>query len=269
MASTRAVVLAAGAGTRLRPLTDRRPKPLCPVGGTPLVDLALARARTAVPEGHVAVNVHHGRGPIEAHLAGSGVEVSVEEREALGTAGALGRLRDWIAGADVLVLNADTWAPGPLGDFVRGGDGQRIRLLLAGSDRFEPTSRVVAALMPWAEVAPLRAEPSGLYEVSWRAAAAAGRIEVVRHDGPFVDCGTPARYLAANLAAAGGASVVDPGARCEGRVERSVVWPGASVHRAEHLVDAVRADGGLTVLVRPGGPGPARVSAAPGGAGPG
>ena len=41
-------------------------------------------------------------------------------------------------------------------------------------------------------------------------------MEVVRHDGPFVDCGTPAQYLAANLAASGGESVVEPGAVVDG-----------------------------------------------------
>ena len=82
------VVLAAGAGTRLRPLTRLRPKALCPVANVPLVDLALERVRPAVEA--VAVNVHHGRAALEAHLADAAVHVSVEEGEALGTGGALG-----------------------------------------------------------------------------------------------------------------------------------------------------------------------------------
>src|SRR5690606_16719741 len=121
------VVLAAGAGTRLQPLTRFRPKPMCPVGNRPLVDLALERAVSA-PIRRVAVNVHHGRQSLEAHLhririhdAGEGgpilpvpLHVSVEVDQALGTAGALGQLRPWIAGAGTLVLNADTWCPGSL-----------------------------------------------------------------------------------------------------------------------------------------------------------
>src|SRR3954469_6391145 len=87
------VVLAAGAGSRLRPLTLVRPKPLCPVGGVPLVDLALARL--APVGGERAVNVHHGREAMEAHLRGR-VHLSVERERALGTAGALGALRDWL-----------------------------------------------------------------------------------------------------------------------------------------------------------------------------
>ena len=84
------VVLAAGRGTRLRPLTRLRPKALCPVGNVPLVDLALERVRPAVDE--VAVNLHHGRRTLDRHLA-QDVHRSIEEDEPLGTAGALGNLR--------------------------------------------------------------------------------------------------------------------------------------------------------------------------------
>ncbi len=246
-----AVVLAAGAGVRLRPLTDRRPKALCPVGDRPLVDLALERVASVVPQGpaSVAVNIHHGRAALEAHL-GDSVHRSVEEPAVLGTGGALGALRDWIAGRDALVLNADAWCPGPLAGVVGGWDHQRVRVAVAGPEGFGPASPVVASLVPWSVVAQLEPVPSGLYERCWAPAAAAGRLDVVHHDGPFLDCGTPARYLAANLAAAGGASVVGHGATVLGRLTRSVVWPGATVAAGEHLVDAVRADHRCTVLVR-------------------
>lgn len=242
------VVLAAGAGTRLRPLTTLRPKPLCPVGNVALLDLALARVRPAVDE--VAVNTHHGRDQIEAHLADAEVHLSVERDEALGTAGALGHLRGWLDGRAALVVNADAWSPGSLDGFVAAWDGERIRLLLVGEDELTPSSSVAAALMPWSELAGLAAAPSGLYEVSWRAAQVEGRLEVVRHDGPFVDCGTPAQYLAANLAASGGESVVGEGAVVDGTIDRCVLWPGAVVHTGEHLTKAIRADEATTVLVR-------------------
>jgi Nucleotidyl transferase len=246
-----AVVLAAGEGARLRPLSRLRPKPLCPVANVPLLDLALGRAHGVT--GAVAVNVHHGREVIEAHLDGR-AHVSVEADEALGTAGALGHLREWIEGRDVLVLNGDVWAPGPLAPAVAGWDRQRPRLLLAGEDRLVPPDRprnlVAASLMPWAEVARLAPVPSGLWEVSWRQCQAEGRLDLARWDGPVIDCGTPARYLAANLAAAGGGSVIGDGAVVEGYVERAVVWPGARVRPGEALVDAIRADDGVTVLVR-------------------
>ena len=104
--SLAAVVLAAGAGARLRPLTRIRPKALCPVGNVPLVDAAIERARRVTPA--VAVNVHHGRALLEAHLAGR-VHLSIEADRALGTAGGLANLRTWLAGRAALVLNADAW----------------------------------------------------------------------------------------------------------------------------------------------------------------
>jgi NDP-sugar pyrophosphorylase family protein len=243
-----AVVLAAGEGTRLRPLTRVLPKPLCPVAGVALVDHALDRARSATSA--IAVNVHHSREAIEAHLGGR-AHISVEEPEALGTAGALGQLRPWIDGRATLVLNGDTWCPGSLAAFVGGADDTRVRLAVAGPDeRLGPSTRIAAALMPWGEVARLRPVPSGLWEVSWRALADAGGIDVVRWEGPCIDCGTPARYLAANLAASGGGPVVGAGARVDGELVRSVVWPGARVGAGERLVDAVRAGDDVTVLVR-------------------
>jgi NDP-sugar pyrophosphorylase family protein len=242
------VVLAAGAGSRLAPLTDERPKALCPVGGTPLVDLAVER--TAAVTDEVAVNLHHGRGALADHL-GDRVHLSIERDQALGTAGALGALRTWIDGRATVVVNADAWCEGGIGRLAAAWSGETIRLLVPGGGPFGPTSRVAGALMPWRDVEALSSEPSGLFEVSWSRAAAEGRIEVIPHDGAFVDCGTPAQYLEANLLASGGRSVVGAGATVEGTVERSVVWAGAQVREDERLVGAVRTTGGATVLVRP------------------
>lgn len=245
-------MLAAGLGTRLRPLTRLRPKALCPVAGVPLVDLALARVGAVT--GAVAVNAHHGHEALGAHVAGR-AHVSVEADRLLGTAGALGRLRGWVDGRAVLVANADAWSTADLVPFVEGWDGERVRLLVGGDPAagLGPGTPLVASLLPWAVVAGLEAEPSGLYARAFAPAAAEGRLELVGHGGPVVDCGTPAGYLRANLLASGGASVVGPGAVVEGIVVRSVVWPGARVAAGERLVDAVRADGGVTVLVRRAG----------------
>lgn len=243
-----AVVLAAGEGARLRPLTLRRPKVLCPVDNVPLVDHGLRRAVTVTP--HVAVNVHHARAQMEAHLDGLPVHVSVEEgSEALGTAGALGLLRPWIDGRGTLVLNGDTWCPGSLAPALDGWDRERVRLLVVDDDRLTRSSRLAGALLPWTSVAPLVPEPTGLYEASWGRLAAEGRIDVLRWSGPWVDCGTPAQYLTANLLASGGASVVGAGSKVAGAVERCVLWEDSEVYAHEVLVDAVRGDG-RTVLVR-------------------
>ena len=242
------VVLAAGRGSRLRPLTLVLAKALCPINHVPLVDLALERVRSAVDD--VAVNVHHERDQMLHHL-GDSVEVSVE-REPLGTAGALGQLRPWLDGRSALVVNADAWCPGSLSAFVAEWDGERVRLLLAGDTELSPSSGVAAALMPASVLGGLTAEPSGLYEVVWRQAQTEGRLEVVCHDGPFVDCGSPAQYLAANLAASGGANVIGAGAKVDGTVVRSVIWPGVKVRRAETLHDAIKPTDQMTVLVRRG-----------------
>ena len=310
-----AVVLAAGAGSRLAPLTRLRPKALCPVATRPLVDHALARVATVVSDpGSVAVNLHHGGALLDAHLPAA-VHRSGERPEALGTAGALGALRPWIDGRPVLVTNADAWlgpaeptppatadeyaaatepaddsatepadepdaepaagpgtptnepaghlgpvrtAAGPggvdLAGLVAGWDGRRVRLLCVetGAPADFGTLRYCgAALLPADLVAGLAAEPSGLYEVLWRDEARAGRLDLVVHHGPFVDCGTPARYLEANLLANGGRSVVDPEARVgEGAlVDQSVVWDHSEVGPGERLRRAIRAED-LTVLVR-------------------
>jgi NDP-sugar pyrophosphorylase family protein len=243
------VALAAGAGDRLRPLTLRRPKPLCPVDNEPLLDHALGRLAGLTAA--LAVNLHHGREAIAEHLAGTTVHLSVEDPEALGTAGALGRLRPWIDGRAVAVVNADTWCPGSLEPALDGWDGERVRLLLCGGGaELRPGSTVAGALLPWAEVAPLEPVPSGLYEASWGRLAAEGRIDVLPWPGPCLDCGTPARYLAANMAASGGVSVIGKGAVVEGSVERSVIWDGVEVRPGERLVDAIKAANDLTVLVR-------------------
>lgn len=260
------MVLAAGAGRRLRPLTLRRPKPLCPVGNVALLDAALERARSVTP--HLAVNVHHGRDQIERHLEGRpDVHVSVEAERPLGTAGALGRLRSWIDGRPVLAVNADTWSTASLSDVVDGWDGERPRVMLAGEPRFGPGAGVVASLLPWSVVATLTQEPASLYETTWRPAAAEGHLDVVGSEAVFFDCGTPRSYLAANLAvaaAAGGSivgegssvdgevetSVVGRGCRVAGRVADSVLWDGVEVRKGERLDRAIRVSETMTVLVR-------------------
>jgi N-acetyl-alpha-D-muramate 1-phosphate uridylyltransferase len=289
------VVLAAGEGRRLLPLSAIRPKPLCPVGGVALVDLALDRVRPVVAD--VAVNVHHGREPIQRHLerraaaAGSpgSLHVSVEEPEALGTAGALGALRQWIDGRGVLVHNSDVWAPIDLASFVEGWDGERVRVLIAPGREgpsaagaagartgvasgvaFGPAVGLVATLLPWSAVSVLGATPSGLYETTLRAAGAERRLDPVTWSGPFVDCGTPRDYLDANLEVAASSptgsivdgsasvtgtvhqSVVGAGAVVAGSIRRCVVWDGATVAAGESLTDAIRTPS-LTVVVAPPG----------------
>lgn len=245
MSDLAGVALAAGAGTRLRPLTLLRPKALCPVGDVALLDhaLTLLRAHTA----DLAVNAHHHADQIAAHV-GDGVHLSIEQPAALGTAGALGRLRSWLDGRDVLLINADAYLEPDLDVLVDGWDGRRCRLLVVPTGapgdfvrHGRPVRHVGACLLPWDLVSTLRATPSGLYEVLWRREDDAGRLDLVVHRGTAIDCGTPVDYLRANLHASGGASVIGAGAVVEGTIARCVVWPGAHVGPTEHLVECVRA----------------------------
>lgn len=230
-------MLAAGAGTRLRPLTELLPKALCPVNNRPLVDWAIDRVRGVVDE--VAVNAHHHLDAMLEHLAGRQVHVSVEAEQALGTAGGLGRLRDWIDGRGALVLNADAWSRDNLARLIEGWDGERVRLLVSydpGHPDFDGLWRFAgASLMPWTEVQRLNETPSGLFEMSWRKALQEQRLDFMTTQSAYVDCGTPRDYLAANLLASGGRTVVGAGALIRGRAEHSVVWAQAVVQKAEHL----------------------------------
>jgi NDP-sugar pyrophosphorylase family protein len=118
----RAVVLAAGLGTRLRPLTGTEPKPALPVAGVPVAGRTLALLARAGCE-RAAVNLHHLGDRLRAALgdrvAGMPLVYS-EESEVQGTLGALWPLRDFCAAADVLlVINGDSLCRWPLARLLR------------------------------------------------------------------------------------------------------------------------------------------------------
>jgi NDP-sugar pyrophosphorylase family protein len=239
-------LLAAGEGTRLHPLTQLRPKPLCPVGNVPLLDLALRRVATVVDvsPAHVAVNAHH-LGEQVVAWAGDRMHVSVEQPVALGTAGPVAALASWLDGRDVLIANGDAFFHGDVDmhGLIDGWDHERPRLVVVpDADRpdFDGGWRFAGiSLLPARFVPGLRAEPSGLYEEVWSRTA----IDLFPVSTPYVDCGMPGDYLRANLMTSGGESVVDPSAVVEGSVTRCVVWPTAVVHEGERLVDCIRARG--------------------------
>lgn len=113
----RALVLAAGFGRRLRPLTAALPKPLLPVAGRPLVAWTLDALVAAGCEG-IALNLHHQGEAIAAalgtHHRGVPLHYS-REPEILGTLGAVWPLRDFLAAADeVLIVNGDSLCRWPL-----------------------------------------------------------------------------------------------------------------------------------------------------------
>lgn len=123
------MVLAAGLGTRLRPLTDALPKPLVEVNGRTLLDHAIDRLALAGVE-HVVVNTHHLAAMIAAQLAGRGqpdIKIS-EEPELLDTGGGVARALPSL-GEAFFVVNADIL-------WLDGKDSALLRLARA----FDPSS---------------------------------------------------------------------------------------------------------------------------------
>ncbi|MBP5336500.1 MAG: nucleotidyltransferase family protein [Bacteroidales bacterium] len=108
----KALIFAAGLGTRLRPITDTMPKALVPVGGVPMLERVLCKLRDAGIDSFV-VNVHHFAEQIEAFLAshdfGVPVAISREEREPLETGGGIRHAAPLLASTEgrFLVHNVD------------------------------------------------------------------------------------------------------------------------------------------------------------------
>lgn len=241
------VVLAAGSGTRLRPLTELKPKALCPVGNKALVDWAVDNITAVTPE--VVANAWHMGSMLVEHV-GDRVRVQLERNGPLGTAGALGALHDWIDGRPAIVHNADAWHRADLTSFVDGWDGERIRLLVrrdAERGDFDDLRFCGVSLMPWSTVSTFEPHPSGLWKASWKAAWQRREIDFVIYDGPYFDCGTPADYLQANLVASGGENVVGEGSVVDGRIERCVLWENSYVGPDENLSEVIRVGSDLTV----------------------
>jgi MurNAc alpha-1-phosphate uridylyltransferase len=219
---TQAILLAAGRGERLRPLTDRIPKPLVEVGGQPLIEHHLQRLRRAGVEVCV-INVAHLSEAIERHVGNGsryGLEVrySHEPRGALETGGGVLRALELLADAPFLAVNGDTWSDfdylalanrpagnahlvlvpnpphHPCGDFTlcgsRLGNELLPRLTFSGIAVYRPD--LFAALTPGTRfaIAPLL-----------RAAASAGVLTGQLHRGRWHDIGTPMRLAAACHAA--------------------------------------------------------------------
>ena len=103
------MVFAAGFGTRMRPLTDDRPKALVEVAGRALIDHALDQ----VPDGPTVVNVHHLAPMLRAHL-GDRVMVVEEPGAPLETGGGLAHARACLGADPVMALNSDAvWTGAP------------------------------------------------------------------------------------------------------------------------------------------------------------
>lgn len=116
----RALLLAAGYGTRLLPLTETLPKCLMPVRGMPLLGWWLCALHRAGVEA-VLVNLHHHAALVRAYLVGHPLRAwadTVDEPQLLGTAGTLLRNRAFFAGGPAMLVHADNLCLCDLGAFV-------------------------------------------------------------------------------------------------------------------------------------------------------
>ncbi|WP_410217168.1 nucleotidyltransferase family protein [Paracoccus sp. (in: a-proteobacteria)] len=126
------MIFAAGLGTRMRPLTDQRPKPLIEVAGRTLLDRALDLGRQA-QAGPIVVNTHYLGTQIERHLDRQDVAISREAGQILDTGGGLRQALPLLGNSPVMTLNPDVVWSGPnvLGALQAAWDGRRMDALLA------------------------------------------------------------------------------------------------------------------------------------------
>ena len=103
----KAIILSAGYGTRLRPLTDRLPKPLMPVLGTPIL-LHIIHRLQECNVSDIGVNIHHKFEVIEEYLETKHAEQNITlsfEKDIMGVAGGIGGFREYLKGEDLFIVH--------------------------------------------------------------------------------------------------------------------------------------------------------------------
>ena len=219
-----AMVMAAGLGKRMRPLTATRPKPLVRVAGKPLIDHSLDRIEAA-GIGHVVVNVHYLADALEAHLAAQQrsftIGISDERDLLLETGGGMVKALPQLTGDPILIVNSDNiWTDGPqdsIRHLARHWDGGRMDALLLlirqasatghggrGDFHMDPSGllsrRKPGRIAPFVYtgvqlISPrlLDNAPAGPFStnVLWDRAIAAGRLFGLSHMGQWFDVGSP------------------------------------------------------------------------------
>ncbi len=128
------MILAAGLGTRLKPLTDRMPKALVPVNGRPLLQI-LAEKLHSIGCNEAVINVHHFADMIEewckAHPTGIDIHFSDERAELLETGGAIRHAQNQLSGGRFLIHNVDILSNADLQTFYAHGEGRAATLLVS------------------------------------------------------------------------------------------------------------------------------------------
>jgi MurNAc alpha-1-phosphate uridylyltransferase len=214
------MILAAGRGERMRPLTLTRPKPLLEVGGRALIEHHLA-ALAAAGFGSVVINLSWLGEQIRAHLGdgskfGVSIEYSEEGPEPLETGGGILRALPILAPGPFLVVNGDIWSDYPYTHLrARLAAGDLAHLVLvpnpahhAAGDFLLRNGRVLeepGERLTFSGLGVYRPElfagcADGAFRLAplLRAAARADRVTAERYDGEWHDIGTPERLAALN-----------------------------------------------------------------------
>ena len=232
-----AMVMAAGKGTRMMPLTADRPKPLVKVAGTTLLDHVLDQLRSA-GVGKIVVNVHYLPDQIEAHLVAHAADFAVtvsDERELLrDTGGGLIQALTKIGADPFYCVNADNWwvdeGGNALIDMAEAWDAERMDVLMlvvpfdrAGNTQglgdfdMDPDGRLsrggprrqrpyVWTGIQMMSKAVVCDPPQDVFSTNifWDRAIAKGRCYGLVHDGQWYDVGYPAAIGMTEAALAGG-----------------------------------------------------------------
>jgi N-acetyl-alpha-D-muramate 1-phosphate uridylyltransferase len=219
-----AMIMAAGLGKRMRPLTATKPKPLIEVGGKALLDHVLERLRLAGVE-KVVVNVHYLADALEAHLSSRvhGLEIVISDERSLllETGGGLVKAAPLIDCDPFLAINSDNlWIDGPadtLKLLASQWDDQRMDALLllvplaraenhhgmgdfhmdrSGRVRRRAKSHVAPFVFTGVQMVSkrlLRDAPEGPFSTNilWNRAIEEGRCFGAVHQGLWFDVGTP------------------------------------------------------------------------------
>lgn len=228
-----AMVMAAGLGKRMRPLTATRPKPLVELAGKAMIDHVLDRLRAAGVK-KIVVNVHYLADALEAHLKAKAadfeVQISDERGLLLETGGGLIHAEPKIAADPFLVINSDNfWVDGPadtirlLASHWREGEMDALLLLVpqaragnhAGQGDFHMSPGGRLSRRKRGKVAPfvytgiqmiskrlLRDAPEGPFSTNilWDRAIEEGRCFGAVHQGLWFDVGSPAAIPATEQA---------------------------------------------------------------------
>ncbi len=216
-----AMILAAGFGTRLKPITDHTPKPLVPLAGRALIDHAIDRLAAAGVK-RIVVNTHYKAEMMAAHLnARRDIAITLShEEELLDTGGGVKKALP-LLGEEFFVLNADVfWLDAKvsaLTRLARAWNPDRLDALMmvqrtvsavgyeglgdfmvdpVGRVRRRKESEVAPHLFAGIEILSRRlfdGAPSGAFSLNrlWNAAIESGRIEALIHDGLWFHVGTP------------------------------------------------------------------------------